>query len=93
MLEMYYHIMQITILKESLLQHANEKSNVYDLARALGYNAKNAVPVICRFRCFSVGSIYRQWYGCQPDFAYALNIRPGMRIKQKSGPASFRTLD
>jgi len=80
-------------LKESLLQYANEKSNVYDLARALGYNAKNAVPSYVDLDVFQLVPSIGSGAAVQPDFAYALNIRPGMRINQESGPASFRTLD
>ncbi len=33
-----------TNLKESLLERASERGNVFDLARALGYMPKNAIP-------------------------------------------------
>ena len=31
-------------LKESLLEQASERGNVFDLARSLGYTPKNAIP-------------------------------------------------
>ena len=35
-------------LKESLLEQASERKNIYDLARSLGYKSKNAIPSYCR---------------------------------------------
>jgi hypothetical protein len=46
-------------LKESFIQHATERSNVYELARALGYNVKNSVPAYVTFRCFSISTSNR----------------------------------
>ena len=31
-------------LKESLLEQATERTNIYDLAKSLGYRPKNAIP-------------------------------------------------
>jgi hypothetical protein len=80
-------------LKESLLQYASEKSNVYDLARALGYNAKNAIPSYVDLDVYQLVPSIGSGANIRPDFTYALNIKPGMRVNQDSGPASFRTLD
>ena len=31
-------------LKESLLEQASERQNIYDIAKTLGYSPKNAIP-------------------------------------------------
>jgi hypothetical protein len=31
-------------LKESLLEQASERSNIYDIAKSLGYRPKNSIP-------------------------------------------------
>ena len=80
-------------LKESFLHQATEASNVYDLARMLGYNAKNVISSIVTLDVYQLLPAIGTGTNVQPDFNYALSIQPGMRIKQKDGVAKFRTLD
>jgi len=80
-------------LKESLLDQASEKANIYNLARTLGYIAKNAVPSYVDLDVYQLVPAIGTGANVRPDFTYALQIRPGMRVLQESGPAQFRTLD
>jgi hypothetical protein len=80
-------------LQESLLDYANEKSNVYDLARTLGYVAKNAVPAYVDLDVYQLVPSIGTGDNVRPDYTYALTIRPGMRVLQEAGPAAFRTID
>lgn len=80
-------------LKESFLHQASESANVYDLARMLGYNAKNVVSSIVLLDVYQLVPAIGSGVNVMPDFNYALSIKPGMRVKQKDGTAKFRTLD
>lgn len=82
-----------TNLKESLLEHATERSNIYDLARTLGYTAKNSVPAYVNLNIFQLVPAIGTGNNVRPDFDYALNIRPGMRVKHTNNTTEFRTLD
>jgi hypothetical protein len=80
-------------LKESLLEQASEKANIYDLARSLGYRPKNAIPAYVNLDVFQLVPATGSGATNQPDYTYALNIQPGFRVKQRQGNAIFRTLD
>jgi hypothetical protein len=82
-----------TNLKESLLEQATERANVYDLARALGYKPKNAIPAYVDLDVFQLVPASGSGASTMPDFNYALSIKPGMQVKQQSGNVEFRTLD
>jgi hypothetical protein len=82
-----------TNLKESLLEQASERGNVFDLARALGYVPNNAVPAHVMLDVFQLVPSIGSGANVAPDFNYALSIKPGMQIKQESGDTIFRTLD
>ena len=80
-------------LRESLLEQAAERGNIYDLARTLGYRAKNTIPAYATLDVFQLVPATGSGVNVQPDYTYALSIKPGMRVKQKDGPAVFRTVD
>jgi hypothetical protein len=80
-------------LKESLLEQASERTNIYDLAKALGYRPLNAVPAYTTLDVFQLVPAINSGSNVQPDFRYALSIKPGMQVKQQNGAAIFRTLD
>jgi len=80
-------------LKESLLEQASERKNVYDLAKSLGYKAKNSIPSYCNVDVFQLIPAKSSNGTIVPDYTYALTIKPGMQLKQKGGPAEFRTLE
>jgi hypothetical protein len=80
-------------LKESLLEQASERGNIYDIAKSLGYNPSNVVPAYTDINIYHLVPSIGSGNNVRPDFNYALSIKPGMRIKQQTGTAVFRTLD
>ena len=80
-------------LKESLLEQASERSNIYDLASSLGYKAKISIPAYVNLDVFQLVPAIGSGINVRPDYSYTLSIKPGMRVKQKDGAAIFRTLD
>jgi hypothetical protein len=80
-------------LKESLLEQASERGNIYDLAKSLGYKPLNVVPAYTKLDVFQIIPATGSGASVQPDWRYATIIKPGMRIKQTGGTAVFRTLD
>jgi hypothetical protein len=80
-------------LKESLLEQASERGNIYDIAKSLGYNPSNVVPAYTDVNIYHLVPSIGASNNVRPDFNYALSIKPGMRIKQNTGTAVFRTLD
>ncbi len=80
-------------LKESLLEQASERVNIYDLSKALGYRPLNAVPAYTTLDVFQLVPAVNSGSNVQPDFRYALSIKPGMQVKQQNGAAVFRTVE
>jgi hypothetical protein len=80
-------------LKESLLEQASERGNIYDLAKSLGYRAKSVNPAFADLDIYQLVPAIGSGTAVRPDFTYALSIKPGMQIKQQNGAAIFRTLD
>jgi hypothetical protein len=81
-------------LKESLLEQASERSNIFDMAKALGYSPKNVVPAVVDLDVYQLVPAIGVGTAVRPDFSYALTIKPNMRARQTNGgSAIFRTLD
>ena len=80
-------------LKESLLEQASERGNIYDLAKTLGYKANNSVPAYVDLSVFQLVPSTGTGDNVRPNFDYALSIKPGMRVRQNNGDSTFRTLD
>jgi hypothetical protein len=80
-------------LKESLLEHASERGNIYDIAKSLGYRPKNVVPAYTMLDVYQIVPAIGTGNNVKPDFNFALSIKPGMRVKQNNGDAVFRTTD
>lgn len=80
-------------LKESMLEQATERSNVYDIAKTLGYRPKNIIPAHVMLDVFQILPAIGSGNLVAPDYNFALTIRSGMTVKQTSGPAVFRTTD
>ena len=80
-------------IKESLLEQATERSNIFDIAKELGYTPKNAIPAYTDVDVFQLVPSIGSGDNVQPDYNYALTIKPGFQIKQNDGTAVFRTLD
>ena len=69
-------------LKESLLVHAEERTNIIDIARALGYTTKPVVPAIVNMSMYQVVPVDAATM--QPDFRYAMEILSGIEVKTKT---------
>lgn len=80
-------------LKESLLDQATERGNIYDIASMLGYNINNVIPAYVTLDIFQLVPAIGTGSSVAPDYNYALSIKPGMQVKQNNGSAVFRTLD
>lgn len=80
-------------LRESLLEQASERTNIYDLAKSLGYRPKNAIPAYVTVDVYQLVPAIGSGANVAPDFNYALTIKSGMQIKQTNGSSVFRTLD
>ena len=80
-------------LKESLLEHAAERGNIYDIAKSLGYRPKNVVPAYTMLDVYQIVPAIGSGTDVRPDFNFAVSIKPGMRVKQTEGDAVFRTTD
>jgi hypothetical protein len=80
-------------LKESFLNQATESSNIYDIARMLGYNAKNVISAAVTLDVYQLLPAIGSGASVVPDYNYALSIKTGMRVKQKDGSAKFRTVE
>ena len=80
-------------IKESLLEQATERSNIFDIAKELGYTPKNAIPAYTDIDVFQLVPSIGSGDAVRPDYNYALTIKPGFQIKQNNGPAVFRTID
>jgi hypothetical protein len=80
-------------LKESLLEQATEKGNIYDIAKSLGYQPKNVVPAYVTLDVYQLVPAIGTGNNVRPDYNYALSIKPGIRVQQNNGVSVFRTLD
>ena len=80
-------------LRESLLDQASERANIYDIASSLGYKPKNYVPAYVILNVYQLLPAAGSGANVTPDFNYALSIKPGMQVTQNNGSAEFRTLD
>ena len=80
-------------IKESLLEQATERTNIFDIATELGYTPKNSIPAYTDLDIFQLVPAIGSGTTVKPDYNYALTIKPGFQIKQSDGPAVFRTLD
>ena len=79
-------------LKESLLMHAEERANVVDLAKALGYKTKPSIPslaTICVYQI--VPAITPGGNIVNPDMRYAMEVAEGLICT--TGEQEFITQD
>jgi hypothetical protein len=80
-------------LKESLLEQATERGNIYDIAKMLGYRPKNSIPSYVMLDIFQLVPSIGSGSNVAPDYTYALSIKPGMQVSANNGSSVFRTLD
>jgi hypothetical protein len=82
-----------TNLKESVLNQAQERGNIINLANMLGYKPLNSVASHVNLNVFQLIPAKGSGVNNKPNYDFALSIAPGMRVKQENGAAEFRTLD
>lgn len=67
-------------LQESLLTLAEERKNVYNIARSFGYVPKTTVPASVDLDVFQLIPSIGEGNNTKPDFRYALYIKENMRV-------------
>ena len=82
-----------TNLKESILNQAQERGNIINLANMLGYKPLNSVASHVNLNVFQLIPAKGSGVSNQPNYDFALSISRGMRVKLDVGSAEFRTLD
>ena len=83
-----------TQLHESLLYHADERINLYNLAQSLGYKAKTVVPASVELDVFQLVPSIGSGNNTKPDFNYALYIEANMQVSTTdTNPIYFYTKD
>ena len=80
-------------LRESLLDQSIERNNILNIAQSLGYRPNNAVPSHVTLSVYQLLPAIGSGSNVQPDFNYALSIKPGMQVKQDGGSSVFRTIE
>ena len=79
-------------LKESLIMHAEERANVVDLARALGYKTKPSIPSLAEMCVYQiVPATFSGVSNVSPDMRYAMEIAEGLICT--TGDVEFITQD
>ena len=79
-------------LKESLIMHAEERANVVDLARALGYKTKPSIPSLAEMCVYQiVPATFSGASNVSPDMRYAMEIAEGLICT--TGDVEFITQD
>jgi len=81
-------------LQESLLYHAEERINLYNLAQSLGYKAKTVVPASVELDVYQLVPAIGSGNNTRPDFRYGLYIDANMQVSTTDNdPIYFRTTD
>ena len=55
-------------LKESMLEQASERGNIYDIAKSLGYSPKNVVPAYVNLNVYQLVPAIGSGANVAPDF-------------------------
>jgi hypothetical protein len=69
-------------LKESLLEQASERKNIYDLAKSLGYDSKNVIPSYVTLDVFQLVPAIGTGTNNRPDYSFALSIKSGFELNK-----------
>ena len=80
-------------LKESLLTQAQERTNITDISRMLGYNVKSATAAHVDLDVYQLVPSIGSGDSVRPDYTYALTINSGLRVSTQNTNIEFRTLD
>jgi archaellum component FlaF (FlaF/FlaG flagellin family) len=81
-------------LRESMLLHAQEEENIYDIAQALGYVPQPSAAATTTLDVFQLVPAVGSGVNIAPDFRYALEVQEGMTIESsENSDVEFRTLE
>lgn len=79
-------------LRESLLEQAQEKKNIFTIAQSLGYKPKLNVPATTILSMYQLVPAIGSGDNVRPDFSYALTIKEGAKVTaQSNGDIEFST--
>ena len=79
-------------LRESILEEAQEKSNVFTIAQSLGYSPKLNVPARTTLTMYQLVPSQGSGDNVRPNFDYAMNIAEGMVVgSSTNGDVEFTT--
>ena len=79
-------------LRESLLLHAQERSNVMDIAAGIGYKPLASAPARVEMDVFILLPVAGTGETAQPDWRYAPTVMEGMTATSKIQASPFYTL-
>ena len=78
--------------RESLLTHAEERHNVYNLAAMFGFKPKTFTPARVLLDAYQLVPAKGSGAATEPDMKYALTVKSGATVSNTNGKI-FRTLD
>ena len=80
-------------LKESMMIHAEDRTNVVDLAKFLGYVPKTTSPSVVELTVYQLVPSIGIGESNKPDSDYYLRIQEGLSTESESGDIEFRTIE
>jgi hypothetical protein len=81
-------------LRESVLEEAQEKSNVFTIAQSFGYKPKLNVPATTNMTVYQILPSMGSGDNVKPNFDYALTLKEGMVIGSTESPnVEFTTIN
>lgn len=80
-------------LKESMMLYAEDRENVVNLARYLGYKSKVTTPALVRLAVYQLVPSVGVAAENSPDSRYYLRIREGMLVESRDTGTIFRTTE
>ena len=81
-------------LKESFINLAGNKKNLYQLAQNLGYKPKISTPAVTNITVYQLVPSIGTGANNRPDETYFLKIKDGLQVASKSNSSiMFRTVD
>ena len=81
-------------LRESILEEAEEKQNIFRIAQSFGYKPKLFVPANTTLSVYQLVPAKGSGVSVQPNFDYALTIQEGMVVgSSDNSNVEFSTLD
>jgi len=81
-------------LRENLLPYAQERGNVYDLARSLGYKPKNVTSAATDLEVYQILPSIGIGESTSPDYTYAITLEGNSTVRSKNNSdVVFRTVN